>query len=260
MSNMERNIANLVRAQPDMVAQAQLSGPPTVPPTVPPAVPPTVRPTGASSIAPRAAPPSAVLWDLGGVFLDWDPRYLYRKLFAGDEAAMEDFLTNVCTPAWHAEQDLGRSVVEACSTLAAAFPEYASLILAWGERSEEMIGGVIEGSVSLLGELRAAGLPCYALSNMEPENWEKRLRDYEFLSWFDGWFISGLEGVAKPDLRFFERALSRFGLSPDEVVFIDDREANTDAARALALSSVLFRGPAALRADLAARGLPVAKQ
>ena len=208
--------------------------------------------------APSAgAPPKALLWDLGGVFLDWDPRYLYRKLFAGDEEAVEDFLANICTPAWHAEQDLGRSVVEACRTLAAAHPEHAPLILAWGERSEEMIGGVVPGSAELLAEVKSAGWPSYALSNMEPENWEKRRHSYGFISWFDGWFISGLEGVAKPDPRFFERALERFGLSPGEAFFIDDKEANVEAARRVGLRATVFTGSAPLRSQLAALGVPV---
>ena len=199
-----------------------------------------------------------MLWDLGGVLLDWDPRYLYRKLFGEDVAAMEDFLVNVCSPAWHAEQDLGRSVVEACTSLAAERPEHAELILAWGERSEEMMGGPITGSVELLRELRASGVPCYALSNMEPENWEKRRYAYDFLSWFDGHFISGLERVAKPDPRYFELALLRFGLSPGDALFVDDREANVRAASALGVPAVLFRGADALRGELVARGLPVA--
>lgn len=211
------------------------------------------------STAPAAAPkgPKAVLWDLGGVFLDWDPRYLYRKLFAGDEAAMEHFLANVCTPAWHAEQDLGRSVVEACATLANQHPEHAWLVLAWAQRSEEMIGGVITGTVSLLKEVKAAGCLCYALSNMEPENWEKRRRAYEFISWFDGWFISGLERVAKPDRRFFELALERFGLQAGEAFFVDDKEANVEAARSVGIPAALFRGPAHLRGQLLRAGVPL---
>ena len=203
--------------------------------------------------------PKALLWDLGGVFLDWDPRYLYRKLFGGDLAAREEFLANVTTPAWHAEQDLGRSVVEACAALAAEHPAQAPLILAWGQRSEEMIGGVIQGSVELLGELRALRVRQYALSNMEPENWEKRRRAYEFLSWFDGYFISGLERVAKPDPRYFELALSRFGLAPGEALFVDDREVNVRVAEALGVPALLFSGPEALRAELVARGFPVAR-
>jgi 2-haloacid dehalogenase len=199
--------------------------------------------------------PKAVLWDLGGVFLDWDPRYLYRKLFAGDEAAMEQFLTNICTPEWHAEQDLGRSVAEACLSLASSRPEHAAFILAWGERSEEMIGGVIEGTVCLLQEVKAGGSRCYALSNMEPENWQKRRQAYEFISWFDGWFISGLERVAKPDCRFFELALQRFGLSAPETFFVDDKEANVQAARSVGIPGTVFRGAALLREQLLAAGV-----
>jgi 2-haloacid dehalogenase len=199
--------------------------------------------------------PSAVLLDLGGVFLDWDPRYLYRKLFGDDVAGMEHFLANICTTAWHVEQDRGRSIPEACAELRAEFPEYAELIDAWGERSEEMIIGVIEGTVEVFSELKETGVPCYALSNMERENWERRFEIYDFLGWFDGYFISGLEGVIKPDSEYFERALERFNLRPDEVLFIDDRPENTAAARALGMPAVDFTSPEALRGELVARGL-----
>ena len=103
--------------------------------------------------ADRPSRSSAVLLDLGGVFLDWDPRHLYRKLFGDDVAAMEDFLTNVCTPAWHAEQDLGQGIARPAPELSPRYPEYADLITAWAERNEEMVKGVIDGSVAVLAEL-----------------------------------------------------------------------------------------------------------
>jgi 2-haloacid dehalogenase len=199
--------------------------------------------------------PSAVLLDLGGVFLDWDPRYLYSKLFGDDVAGMEHFLANICTTAWHIEQDRGQNIAEACAELRAEFPEYAELIDAWGERSEEMVRGVIEGTVEVFAELKKTGVRCYALSNMERENWERRFGIYDFLAWFDGYFISGLEGVIKPDSEYFERALERFNLHPDEVLFIDDRADNVAAARALGMPAVVFTSPEALRAELVARGL-----
>jgi len=199
--------------------------------------------------------PSAVLLDLGGVFLDWDPRYLYRKLFGDDVAGMEDFLANICTPAWHAEQDRGHSVAEACAERRAKFPDYADLIDAWGERADEMISGVIEGSVEVFAELKATGVPCYALSNMERENWERRREIYDFLGWFDGYFISGLEGVIKPEREYFERALERLNLQPDEVLFIDDRPENTAAAAVLGIPAAVFSSPEALRGELVGRGL-----
>lgn len=199
--------------------------------------------------------PSAVLLDLGGVFLDWDPRYLYRKLFGDDVAGMEDFLANICTPVWHSEQDRGQSIAEACAERRAKFPGHAELIDAWGERAEEMVRGVIQGSVDLFAELKATGVPCYALSNMERENWERRTEIYDFLGWFDGYFISGLEGVIKPDPEYFRRALERLDLQPDEVLFIDDRPENTAAAGALGIPAVVFTTPEALRGELVGRGL-----
>jgi 2-haloacid dehalogenase len=197
----------------------------------------------------------AVLLDLGGVFLDWDPRYLYSKLFGDDVVGMEHFLTNICTTPWHVEQDRGQAVPEACAQLRAQYPEHAELIDAWGERSEEMIRGVIQGTVEVFAELKATGVPCYALSNMERENWERRFEIYDFLGWFDGYFISGLEGVIKPDSEYFVRALERFDLQPDEVLFVDDRPENTAAAGALGIPALLFTSPEALRGELVARGL-----
>ena len=197
----------------------------------------------------------AVLWDLGGVLLDWDPRHLYRKLFGADVAAMDDFLADVCSPAWHEQQDLGKSTAQACTELAAQHPGQADLIKAWAERNEEMVRGAIGGSVEILAEVRQAGVACYALSNMEKESWQRRLGLYEFLNWFDGYFISSLEGVMKPDPHYFRRALARFGLKPGHCLFIDDRTENTEAAAELGIRTVLFRSPEELREDLVAGGL-----
>lgn len=202
---------------------------------------------------PRGA--DAVLWDLGGVLLDWDPRHLYRKLFGADVAAMDDFLSRVCSPAWHAQQDLGKATSEACAELVAEHPGQAEMINAWAQRNEEMVAGVIDGSVDVLAEIRAGGFACYALSNMERESWQRRLRLYGFLSWFDGYFISSYEGVMKPDPLYFERALARFGLSPAGCLFIDDRAENIEVARSLGIPAVTFCSPGQLREDLVARGL-----
>jgi len=197
----------------------------------------------------------AVLFDLGGVFLDWDPRHLYRKLFGDDVAAMEYFLGYICTPEWHGEQDRGQSIALACAERRARYPGYTEMINAWERRGEEMIRGVIEGSVEVLSELKGAGVPCYVLSNMERETWQRRLGIYDFLGWFDGCFISGLEGVMKPEPDFFVLALERFGLSPTEVLFIDDRDQNTVAAAGVGIPSIVFRSAGAMREELVARGL-----
>src|ERR1700751_4174590 len=122
--------------------------------------------------------PRVVVFDLGGVLLDWNPRYLYRKLFGGDEAAMERFLAEVCTAEWHRAHDLGVPTEHTCAQLANAHPDQADLIWAWSRQSEEMIAGPIDGTVRLLGELKADGVPCYALTNMERETYPLRRDRY----------------------------------------------------------------------------------
>jgi 2-haloacid dehalogenase len=194
------------------------------------------------------------VFDLGGVLIDWDPRHLYRRLMA-DEADMEEFLATVCTPAWHLHHDLGPGMAESCEELAAAHPDRATLIRAWAERSEEMVRGAIDGTVEILAELKAAGVRCYALTNMEPETYPLRRERFDWFSWFDGCVVSGYEGVAKPDPRIFRLLLDRYDLRPEQAVFVDDRPDNVTAARSLGLRAVVFESPARLRGDLEDEGL-----
>lgn len=201
-----------------------------------------------------SSPIDAVVFDIGGVLLDWDPRHLYRKVF-DDEGDMEEFLAEICTLEWHAQHDLGVPAEESCSELAAAHPEHAEPIWAWAARSEEMIAGPIDGTVTIVRELKDAGFACYLLTNMETHTWPLRLARFPFLRWFDGAVVSGFEGVAKPDAEVFERLLARFELVRSRTVFIDDSPANVDAARKLAIHAIQFRSPAQLRGSLAGIGL-----
>jgi 2-haloacid dehalogenase len=201
-----------------------------------------------------SAPIEAVVFDLGGVLLDWNPRHLYRKLF-DDEAAMERFLAEVCTLEWHAAHDRGVPVEESCARLAAAHPEQAELIRAWGQRSEEMVAGPIHGTVEILRELRRRGVPLYALTNMEAETYPLRRARYEFLRWFDDTVVSAYEGTSKPEPEIFRRMIERFGLNPPATVMIDDSAPNLEAARRLGMITVLFRSPGELRAWLEQAGL-----
>ena len=202
---------------------------------------------------------SAVVFDLGGVLLDWDPRHLYRKLFGADEAAMERFLDQVCTPRWHATQDLGHCTARACGELAARYPGQAELIWAWRQRSEEMVAGPIAGSVAILADLKERGVACYTLSNMEAETFPLRLLRFGFLRWFDGHVISGLEGMVKPDPRIYRLLLQRYGLSAGRTLFIDDRPDNVAVARTVGMRAVRFESPQVLRAQLEAKGLLAAR-
>ena len=194
--------------------------------------------------------PAAVVFDLGGVLIDWNPRYLYRTLFDGDDAAMEHFLTHVCSPAWNHRQDAGRSFADGCAELVREFPDARPLIEAWRERFDETLGGPIAGTVEILAALRERGVPLYALSNWWAETFPIARARFDFLGWFDGIVISGELGVAKPDPRIFAHVLETYGLRADATVFIDDLPANIAAADAAGMRPILFTDPDALRAAL----------
>lgn len=196
-----------------------------------------------------------VIFDLGGVLIDWDPRHLYRKLFVGDEAAMEHFLATVCTGEWNRCQDAGRSFAEGARLLKAEHPHKSDLIDAYGNRFDEMIAGPIAGSIEILAELRDCGIPLYGLTNWSAETFPAALERFAFLRWFRGILVSGEAGVIKPDPRIFTLLTERFGVEPERAVFIDDVEANTSAARCFGMHAIHFMTPARLREELVALGL-----
>jgi 2-haloacid dehalogenase len=196
-----------------------------------------------------------VIFDLGGVLIDWDPRHLYRKLFAGDDVAMEDFLATVCTGEWNRGQDAGRSFAAGAALLKAKHPDKAELIDAYGARFDEMMSGPIAGSVAILAELRERGTPLYALSNWSAETYPAAFARFEYLRWFEGIVVSGEVKAIKPDPRIFHALLERYAVDPHRAVFIDDVAANATAAAALGMHGIHFTTPDALRAELAALGL-----
>ena len=196
----------------------------------------------------------AVVFDLGGVLIDWNPRHLYRKLFA-DAVAMEQFLATVCTQAWNEEQDAGRPWDEAVVLLAARHPQHRELIAAYHHRWDEMLADPIAGSVEILADLRASRTPVYALTNWSAEKFPIARARYAFLAWFDGIVVSGEVGMRKPDPRIFGHLLERHGLAAPSTLLIDDSPANVAAARGLGMAAVPFTTPDRLRADLKSFGL-----
>jgi 2-haloacid dehalogenase len=195
-----------------------------------------------------------VVFDLGGVLIDWNPRRLYRKLLADDDA-VEDFLARVCTQAWNERQDAGRPLAEATDELLARFPDRADLIRAYYDRWDEMLGGCIDGSVAIVEELDARGVLLYALSNWSAETFHLAKDRFDVLGRFRGIVVSGEEGLIKPDPRIFQRLFERHAIDPAHAIFIDDVARNVDAARALGMTGIHFASPAQLRGELAALGL-----
>ena len=198
---------------------------------------------------------SAVVFDLGGVLIDWDPRYLYRQLFDGDEAGMERFLAEVCTPAWNAEQDAGRPWTEAVELLVQEYPQERERIEAYHARWEEMLGGAIDETVEVLRELQDRPVRLFALSNWSAETFPIARRRYPFLGWFDGIVISGEVGICKPDERVFRHLITRHAIEPETTVFVDDSNVNVEAARGLGMMAIPFTGGHELREELVQLGV-----
>jgi 2-haloacid dehalogenase len=193
---------------------------------------------------------AAGIFDLGGVLIDWDPRYLYRKLFSDDEDAMERFLAEVTTRDWNRQMDAGRTWHEAIAELKQLHPEKADLIQAYWDRWPEMLGEVDADVARIIRDVRAAGLRVYAISNWSAETFSIAQAIVPELSLFDDRVISGEEKLVKPDPEIFLLACRRFGVPPGEAFFVDDFPVNVEAARAVGMTALQFTGAGDLRQAL----------
>ena len=206
------------------------------------------------TLSPPTLSPLAVLWDIGNVIVRWDPRILYAKIFP-DPAEREWFLANICTMAWHTENDRGMSMAGPVEALARQHSEYAEAILAWRARWWEMLPGTIPESEAAIEALWARGVPQFGLSNMCGETYDGTIAISPAFARLQDIVVSGFEGVIKPEPRIFQIACERIGLDPGQMLFVDDSRANIDAARALGFDTHLFEDPAGLRPALEGRGL-----
>lgn len=196
-----------------------------------------------------------IIFDLGAVLIDWNPRYLYRKIFQ-EESRMEWFLANVCTPDWNEEQDAGRSFREATSFLISQHPEWEKEILAFWHRWEEMLAGPIPGTVDILRSLKSSGkYQLLALTNWSAETFPIAMKKYDFLDWFEGIVMSGEEKTRKPFREFYEIMINRYKLDPKRCLFIDDNLRNIEGAGVLDITGVHFSDPAQLRSALHSKGI-----
>jgi 2-haloacid dehalogenase len=196
-----------------------------------------------------------IIFDFGGVLIDWNPRYLYRKLFDGDADSMERFLTEVKFTEWNLQQDVGRSFAEGVADLCGRFPAYAGLIKAYDERWEESISGLIEPTVAILRRLKQAGRRLHGLSNWSVEKFELVRPKYEFFSWFDTILVSGEVTLIKPDPRIYAVLLERIDRKPEECLFIDDSKINIASADQLGFKTIPFESPERLEEELRSLGV-----
>ena len=195
-----------------------------------------------------------IVFDLGGVLIDWDRHYLYQKIFS-DPVELEFFLDEICTLEWNAPMDSDKSFRDAIDELIPQFPKYEEQIRAYFSRWKEMIGGVFQGTVEILGELKNAGYPLAALSNWSSETFPQVKDQYEFLKWFSPLVISGYIGYKKPDPEPFQILLHELGLKAGDCLFIDDMEDNIREARRQGFDAIQFVTPDQLRKSLIDMGI-----
>ena len=200
--------------------------------------------------------PGIVVFDIGNVLIGWDPRNLYRTVFA-DGAEMECFLGSICDHAWNLEQDRGRSWADAVAERIALHPGSAAAIRAYDQRWQDMVSGAIDENVAVLQGLKAAGVPVYAITNFSHGKFEECLARFPFLTTFDGVVVSAREGLVKPDPAIFRLFLDRYGFEAPDCLFIDDSAANIGTARALGMQAILYGKGVDLAAGLRSLGFPI---
>ena len=198
---------------------------------------------------------NTIVFDLGGVLVDWDPRYLLRKVMPGREAEMEALLSDVLNHAWNLERDRGDSWDEAMARNKADYPGWAEIFDRYTERWPETLAGSHEETVEILRELKARGTPLYALSNWSAEMFPHAEAKYDWLRLFDGVVVSGRVKMIKPDRDIFDYLLRTYDLRAEDIIFVDDHEPNVVAARSYGIHTHHFQGAAGLRAELEAAGL-----
>jgi 2-haloacid dehalogenase len=193
---------------------------------------------------------NTVIFDLGGVLIDWNPRHLYRKIFNTEEEVTW-FLENVCTGEWNDQQDAGRSFEDATEELVQKFPDHEEAIRAWYGRWQETISGPIHGTVDLLKTIKDSGkYKLYALTNWSAETFPWALDNFEFLHWFEGIVVSGVEKTRKPFPDFYQILFDRYNINPAQAVFIDDNVKNVIGSREVGLPVIHFQTPDQLKEEL----------
>ena len=198
---------------------------------------------------------NTVVFDLGGVLVDWDPRCLLRKVMPGREAEMETLLADVLNHAWNLERDRGDSWPEAMARLKEEYPQWSEIFDLYTERWPETLIGSHQDTVAILRELKARGTPLYALSNWSAEMFPHAEAKYDWLELFDGVVVSGRVKLIKPDRDIFDYLLETYELQADDLFFVDDHEPNVVAARGYGIAAHHFVDAAGLRRALVERGL-----
>jgi len=185
-----------------------------------------------------------IIFDLGGVLIDWNPEYVYLDVFNGDREKMKWFFDNICTHDWNENQDAGYSLAKATEERVALFPDYEEWIRIYYGRWEDMLGEAIFETVDILDRLISKKqYKIVALTNWSHETFPVALQRFDFLHWFEGVVVSGKEGTRKPFIEIYETTLNRFNIKAENSLFIDDNLRNIEAANTLGINGIHFKNP-----------------
>jgi len=199
-----------------------------------------------------------IIFDLGGVLIDWSPKYVYRNVFNGDKEKVEWFLNNICTMDWNMEQDAGRTWKEATNLLINKHPEYEEWIRIYYDKWEDMLRGSIQETVTLLNKLKQNDdCKLYSLTNWSSETFPIAIKRFEFLQHFEGIVVSGDEKTRKPFSKIYEIILDRYNIIPEKAVFIDDNLDNIITAKKLGINGIHFKSASQLKNSLISLGVKV---
>lgn len=199
-----------------------------------------------------------IIFDLGGVLIDWNPKYLYREVFNGNEEKVDWFLSNICTSEWNVEHDAGRPLKVGTELLLDQYPEYEDWIRIYYDRWEDMLGGTLDETVALLNALKQTNkYQLYALTNWSAETFPIALERFDFLNKFEGIVVSGSEKTRKPFPRIYEILLDRYQIKPEKAVFIDDNFENVSAAEKVGINGIHFKSATQLMNELKAMNIDI---
>ncbi len=197
-----------------------------------------------------------IIFDLGGVLIDWNPDYVFLKVFKGDKLKLKEFYEKVCTFEWNENQDAGYPLDKATEDRIKIFPEYEDQIRMYYGKWEEMIGGEIKEVVTILKNLvKENNFRVLALTNWSAETFPIALKKFDFLHLFEGIVVSGTEKTRKPFSDIYEIILNRYNLIATESIFIDDNIRNIKAANKFGIKTIHFKDPLQLKTDLEINGI-----
>ena len=192
----------------------------------------------------------AIIFDFGGVVINWDPRRVFRKFFPEGEQAMENFMREIGFSEWNLRQDEGYPFEQAVHDLSAQFPQYAHIIRAYDVDWEESITGIIPETVELLRRLKEAGYRLYGLTNWNHAKFSLVRNKYEFFSLFEEIIVSGEVKLIKPDPAIYRLLMERIHLRPRDCLMIDDSAGNVTASQNIGFRTIHYTSPDQLEAEL----------